>query len=304
MESKGRMSKGDILLAVFITFLWALCFPLISAGISKSPPLLFAGLRSLVAGVSLSLPAFILGCRLPRTLKDWIFLTGIGLSYTTMGFAGMFLAGGLVTPGIATVLSNIQPLIAAILAYLFLIERLKGHIKIGLLIGFLGIFLIAMPGFFLNGTNSNPKGVIFVLIGALGVAIGNVLLKKLAGHIDKFIVTGLQFIFGGAVLFILSYLLEPHNSVQWGVPFISVLLVLGILGTALSLLLWFMLLRRTELTRLNTFTFLTPVFGLIIGAVFFGERLSLIEGAGILFIVGATYWVSREKTLIFPKSAR
>ncbi|HZK67947.1 MAG TPA: EamA family transporter, partial [Chloroflexota bacterium] len=45
--------------------------------------------------------------------------------------------------------------------------------------------------------------------------------------------------------------------------------------------LWFWLLQRDELTRLNAFTFLTPILALAIGVALYGERLALPEVAGI-----------------------
>src|SRR5690554_7853030 len=54
------------------------------------------------------------------------------------GFGGMFLGAGKLTSGIATVLANVQPLIAAVLAYWYLKEVLSRRMLAGLLIGFVG----------------------------------------------------------------------------------------------------------------------------------------------------------------------
>ncbi len=263
-------------------FLWAVCFPLIAVGLSLGPPLYFAALRSFVAGAGLLGPAFALRRPLPQGWKVWLGLLGIGLSATSMGFGGMFLAGGIVSPGLATVIANAQPLIAAGLAYFVLGERLGPRRRMGLILGFAGIVLIALPGFGGANPNSTPGGVGYVLLGALGVAIGNVLFKRLAGQVDLLMATGWQFVLGGVPLLLAALSFEEPAQVGWSLRFVVVLLALGLLGTALAFALWFSLLHRSELNRLNTFTFLTPVFALIIGAVFFGERLGLIETVGII----------------------
>ncbi|MFZ1754835.1 MAG: DMT family transporter, partial [Caldilineaceae bacterium] len=72
----------------------------------------------------------------------------------------------------------------------------------------------------------------------------------------------------------------------------AVLLVLSLLGTALAFALWFSLLHRGELTRLNTFTFLTPVFALTIGYFSFNERLGIFEIGGIALILASVWWIS------------
>lgn len=211
-----------------------------------------------------------------------------------MGFGGMFLAGGIVSSGLATVLANAQPLIAAGLAYVILNERLGPRRRVGLLLGFAGILLIALPSSGPENTNSSPLGVGYVLLGALGVASGNVLLKRLAGQMDMLMAIGWQFILGGLPLYVAAQFFEAPVQVMWNPAFVVVLLALGLLGTALALLLWFALLHRSELNRLNTFTFLTPAFALIIEAIFFNERLGLVEGGGIVLILLGLLWVSRR----------
>ncbi len=292
VEGKG-VSPGDQGQLALVMFLWALCFPLISIGLKMAPPLTFAALRSFVAGGGLLLLAFGLRRPWPQGWAVWLTLLGVGLSLTSIGFGGMFLAGGLISPGLATVLANIQPLIAAALAGVILGEVLGPRRRWGLFIGFAGIILAALPGFG-GSVNSSPAGVAFILLGAAGVAVGNVLLKRLAGQVDILMATGWQFILGGAPLWLLAQQVESPAQVVWNPSFMTVLLVLGLLGTSLALALWFSLLHRSELNRLNTFTFLTPVFALMIGALFFGESLGLVEMAGIALILAGVLWVSRQ----------
>ncbi|OUC09870.1 hypothetical protein RY27_00235 [Litorilinea aerophila] len=278
---------------IAVTFLWALCYPLIATGLAAAPPLAFAALRSLIAGAGLLTVAAVLRRPLPRDANTWLALLGAGLSATGLGFTGMFLAGGAVSPGLATVIANAQPLIAAGLAYFVLAERLGPRRRMGLALGFAGIILVALPGFGSNA-NSTPLGVAYVLLGALGVAVGNVLLKRLAGQVDLWMATGWQFVLGSVPLSLAAQIFESPVQITWAPTFVAVLLVLSLLGTALAFGLWFSLLHRGELTRLNTFTFLTPAFALLLGAVFFGERMSLVEGAGMALILAGVWWISRR----------
>lgn len=294
VAAQRGLAPADLVWLTVVMFLWAICFPLIAVGLSHASPLYFAALRSFVAGAGLLLPALALRRPLPRDWRVWVTLLGVGLSLTGMGFGGMFLAGGIVSPGLATVLANAQPLIAAGLAYVILNERLGPRRRVGLLLGFAGILLIALPSSGPENTNSSPLGVGYVLLGALGVASGNVLLKRLAGQMDMLMAIGWQFILGGLPLYVAAQFFEAPVQVMWNPAFVVVLLALGLLGTALALLLWFALLHRSELNRLNTFTFLTPAFALIIGAIFFNERLGLVEGGGIVLILLGLLWVSRR----------
>ena len=293
LPAQRAVSYRTLAQLVLVMLLWALCFPLIATGLSVAPPLYFAALRSFVAGVGLLLPAFILRRPLPQGHNLWLSLLGVGLTTTSLGFSGMFLAGGVVSPGLATVLANVQPLMAAGLAYLVLRDRLGPRRWLGLSVGLAGIILIAFASSGSANTNSTPFGVGYVLLGAVGVAVGNVLLKCLAGRVDLLMATGWQFVLGGTFLFGVALIFETPAQVVWSPSFVVVLLVLGLLGTALPLALWFSLLHQGDLTRFNTFTFLTPLFALGIGVAFFNESLGLIEMSGIGLIL-AGLWVSRR----------
>lgn len=293
VDSRQSMPWRDVGLLLFVMLLWALCFPLISIGLSLSSPLYFAALRSLVAGVGLVIPAAVLRRPLPRQLNLWMGILGVGLSYTSASFAGMFLAGGVVSPGLASVLANMQPLIAAILAFFLLGERLKRRTLMGLFMGFLGIVLTALPGLGDLRTEVGFSGIGYIMLAALGVATGNILLKRLSEKIDPLVVTGWQFLLGGLPLLALAQWLELSAATMWNWTFVVNLLMLGLGGTALPLLLWFWLLRRADLTRLNTFSFLTPIFALIISIMFFSERLQTIQALGIVLSLYGAWQVSR-----------
>lgn len=276
-----------------VMLLWAICFPLIAIGLTMAPPLTFAALRSFIAGACLLIPAYVWGHCPLRGWRVWLILLAIGISITSIGFAGMFLAGGLVSPGIATVLSNSQPFIAAGLAFLVLGERLGPRLRVGMLLGFAGILLVALPGFNGDGTNSTLSGVSYILLAAIGVAIGNVLLKRLAGQVDTMMALGWQFVLGGIPLLVAARFYETPD-ISWSVYFVVVLLALGLLGTAVSYVLWFSLLQQGELNRLNIFTFLTPVFALLIGAAFFNERMQWSEVIGTLLILASVWWINHQ----------
>lgn len=277
--------------AVLVMLLWALCFPLIRMGLRYAPPVTFAALRAALAGIVLLLTAE--GLRRPAVpdARAWASILVIGLTATGIGLFGMFRGGGGVAPGLATVISNTQPLFAAGLARTFLGERL-GRIQYwGLAAGFSGIVFIALPT--LTASRSEIEGVAYILLSAVGVAISNLLMKHLTGRIDALRAMGWQFLVGSVPLALLAVSTERVHALQWTPGFIATWLVLSILGTSVPYVLWFFLLRFASLSQLNVFTFLTPIFALVAGAVFFAESVHGIEWAGIALTFLGIYWVSR-----------
>lgn len=279
------MRIRNILLMVLVAFLWAICFPLIQVGLGAAPPLVFAATRAALAGVLVLLLAVCLGRPWPRDFVNQSLIAAIGLSFTGLGFGGMFLGGGKISPGLATVLANTQPLIAAVLAMIFLSERVTPRIGTGLLLGFVGVLVMSLPSLSGPGHEAGMQAFLWITLGAVGTAVGNVLLKALAGRTDVLMVTGLQLCVGAAALAVGAQALGEDWEITWTTRFVLSVVGLAVFGTALMTALWYYLLARASLNRLNTFTFLTPIFGLLLGGLFFDERLNLIQGIGVIVTV-------------------
>lgn len=288
------MRPRDIGLTVLVTFLWAICFPLIQLGMHDASPLVFATVRAALAGVLVVLLAVWLRRPWPRGLVNLGLIAAIGLSFTGLGFGGMFLGGGKISPGLATVLANIQPLIAAVLAVIFLSERLTPRISTGLLLGFVGVVVMSLPSLTGPGHAAGMQALLWITLGAVGTAVGNVLLKTLAGRGDVLLITGLQLCVGAAALAVGAQLRGEAWEIAWTARFVTSVAGLAVFGTALMTVLWYYLLERSALNQLNTFTFLTPVFGLLLGGLFFDERLDSTQGAGIFVTLVGIHLVATK----------
>jgi len=265
--------------------LWAICFPLIATGLSFAPHLAFATLRALIAGGSLVALGIILRRPLPSGVSSWVLIGVAGFGATTLGFLGMFHAAEFVSPGIATVIANTQPLLAAGLGLLVLKERIGPMGALGLALGFLGIAGIAaaVP----NGqqpAGSYLLGMAYIILAAFGIAFSNVAFKKLVGRVDPMMAVGAQLLIGAVPLAIISALTESPYEITWSGQFIFSLLGLALPGTALAYWMWLSVLEHMPLNQANAFSFLIPIFALAAGIAFYGETLT----AGIIVGVGVT----------------
>jgi drug/metabolite transporter (DMT)-like permease len=274
--------------------LWAVCFPLITVGIEYSPHLTFASLRAFLAGAVLMVLAVALRRPMPQTTGVWFSLIFVGLGATSLGFLGMFHAAELVTPGIATVIANTQPLLAAILAGFVLNERLTRYGKVALLLCFAGILMLASPQLFAVGGRTYMTGVAYIILAALGITISNVLMKRIAGQVDVLMAMALQMLIGSVPLMFAAIATEEPLSVVWSPTFVVALLALSLPGTAFVYWLWFSVLGKVQLGRANTYSFLVPVFGLTIGALFFGETLDRQQMAGFALTVFGVALMTRR----------
>jgi len=272
---------------ISVMVLWAACFPLITTGLALAPHLTFAALRALLAGGSLLGVALALGRPVPHGTKTWSLLIIAGVGATTLGFLGMFHAAEFIAPGMATVIANTQPLLAAALGFAVLNERIGTKGIIGLSLGLVGIVIIAAPAFTIIGSNDNyALGIAYVLLAAFGITVSNVAFKRLAGEVDALMAAGFQLLIGMVPLVALAALTETPADVNWSPKFILVLVGLAIPGTAVVYWLWLSALETMPLNRANSYTFLVPIFGLSMGIAFYGEALtvSITAGASIAFL--------------------
>ncbi|WP_292437922.1 DMT family transporter [Methylophaga sp.] len=271
--------------AIAVMLMWALCYPLIKLSLPYAPVMITAFLRAITAGAVLIAIALLINRRFPNTIRIWVYICIIGFSGTGLGLWGMFYAGKLLNPGFATVLTNTQPLIAGVLGWYVLNEKLGKISLAGTVVGFVGIIIISTNTLFDTG-ETVLQGILYVFLASTGVAISNVLLKKIAGQVDVLIAMGFQLLFGSIPLAFLAFNTSDFSLLDWQLNYTLILLTLALVGTALPFVTWFWLMHRSPLYKLNVYNFLTPVFGLYLGLNFFSETLTELQwlGAGLIIV--------------------
>ncbi len=275
--------------AVSVMLFWASCYPLIVLTLDYAPVMLTAFYRSIIAGLFLVAIALILKRPLPKNRQQWLYITAIGITATSIGFWGMFYAASLISPGLATVLTNTQPLIAGILGWFILKEHMDKSVAITMAVGFAGIAVIGSES--LWSKDGQPVlGVFYILIAAFGIAISNILLKLIASKVDIYYAMGFQLLIGAIPLGLFSFYQANMTNASAIAPmvdsieYLSVVTLLAIPGTALPFLIWFWLMDKAPLYHLNMYSFLTPVFGLYLGWFYFDETLTFWQWSGIIII--------------------
>ncbi len=288
------MTIGAALRLLVVVGLWAACFPLITIGLDLAPHLAFAAMRAALAGTCLLALGAVFHRPRPRGVHCWTLIGVVAVGATTLGFLGMFHAAEFVSPGLATVIANTQPLLAAVLAHAVLGERLMTLGKAGLAASLAGIAAIAWPGLASGDVQGYTLGIAYVALAAGGVATGNIAIKRLTGQVDAVMAMGFQLLIGAAPLALLSIVTEEISSLVWSAEFVLVLVALSVFGTSLAFWLWFSALEQVDLNRANAFTFLVPLFGLALGATFFEERLGWTQAAGAALVVLGIVLVQRD----------
>lgn len=277
---------------LMVTATWGGCFVLIRWGLRDAPVLWFAALRSLLAGAVLLAVAGSTRRPLPRDGRSWTVIAALALTNAGVGFAAMFGGVAGLATGTAAVLANAQPLLILVPAWLLYDERLDVDTVFGMALGLAGLLIVALPA-------GGGSGAGLALLAAAATTAGTLLSRQL-GATDLVQAAGWHFTIGGTGLAAVASLVEGFPSVRWTVRFTLVLSFLSIVGTALTFWLWFVEAQRTRLASLTAWTFLTPVFGMVFGVLFIGERPGGWTSAGVtLTLIGMSLTLRHN-----PRSTR
>ncbi len=273
-------SRRHLALALLIVGIYALCFSAIKFGLAFAPELRFAALRSALAGSVLVIIAGASrqGVLPPRRL--WRGTLALAVLSTSIGYAAMFMSPGRTGAGISSVLGNTGPLMVILLAAVFLAEPITKPKAWALLLGSIGVALIASPAI-ADPARAGAVGLLLPLTSAAAASGATVLLKRLDVADSLLQVAGWQLLIGALPLAVASGLFERQAEIVWGTEFVAVLLFLALAGTAFALWLWYWLVQREDVGQLSLLFFLVPVLGLALAALLYGERISPLETAGV-----------------------
>ncbi|PIK94218.1 membrane protein [Synechococcus sp. 60AY4M2] len=287
------------LLMIAPFFLWGSAMVAMRDALSETTPLFMAILRLLPAGI------LVLAFRLwqgrasaasqpwhPQGLRGWLWVLAFALVDGTC-FQG-FLAQGLreTGAGLGSVLIDSQPLAVALMATWFYRERMGslGWLSLGL--GVLGISLIGLGG---EGSLQVGAGVVWMLLASLSMAIGTVMMPKVAEVADPVLATGWHMVLGSLPLILLSALTE---SEQWqhlsGAHWLG-LLYASVMGSAVAYALFFYFASQENLTEFSSLTFLTPIFALLFGSTFLGETLTPVQWVGVGITLVCVYVINHRQ---------
>lgn len=231
----------------------------------------------------------------------------IGIINSAVPFALFAYAVRHINTGLIAILNATVPLFGAVIAWLWLKDRLNATRIIGLLLGFLGIAL-------LTGETANFKegGSGLALLACLAAAIcygmaGSLTKRYLSQVSPMASAAGSQM--GASLVLILPCLLTWPATLPSSSAWISVI-ALGVVCTALAYVLYFRIIAQVGPAKSLTVTFLIPVFAMLYGVVLLNEKVTLwMVGCGLITVLGTALstglvrW-GQEKTGNFKNASK
>ena len=218
-----------------------------------------------------------------------------------LAWSALFIGYNFTSIAAAVLIYSMCPVYVMIVSPVLLKEKLDRFQIVTILGCFLGLYLLI--GTNLQIGSDAPKGIFFAFLSGVLYA-GIVLLNRklnlspLYGKIDSLDATFIQLL--GATLILLPYQLM-HNSFGKVLHLeglqLLFLVVLGLVHTALAYLLYFSSYRKLDAIEIVSFSYLEPLFSIILSVLFLGERLSSLQMVGGLLILTLTYLGEYRKNM-------
>ena len=255
--------------AILCCALWGSATPFIKLGyvvmFGGSPDIpstiLFAGIRFFFAGVLTVAIYSIARRRLlypkPRGIKN---IAIVGLFQTVIQYFFFYVGLANTSGAKGTVISGSSSFFAILISALIVKqEKLTPKKIIACVIGFLGIIAVNLNGL---DFSMNLMGDAFVMFSAISLAISSVLMKIFSKEEDPVVISGYQFIMGGAVM-VFSGLILGGRINNFDLSAFGIMVYLSLLS-AVAYALWGILLKHNPVSRVTIFSFMTPVFGVLL----------------------------------------
>jgi len=260
---------------IVLAALWGSSFLFMRLGTQEFGALPTAGLRVAIAALFL-LPLLLwrgLGMQLIRHWKKIFF---IGLFNSALPFACFCYALQSISTGLSAILNATAPLFGALVAWVWLKDRPHAWRIVGLVLGFVGVALLAWDkASFKPDASGLSSGwaVLACLLACLSYGISASFTKRYLGGLPALVTaTGSQL---GATLVLVVPTLWLWPQRMPGASAWLALLALGVMCTGVAYILFFWLIENVGPARSLTVTFVVPMFALIYGAAFLHEAVSL-----------------------------
>jgi len=303
-ENKEYLDLKAVLIMVFLTMLWGFNYTAVKYSNQGLAPVFTSSLRSIIASIC--------GVIYCLRSKEKLFQTDIMLFHGFMigllfglEFACIYVGLVYTDATRSIIFVNTSPFIVAIGAHFLLKgDRLTIVKIVGLVLAFMGVFIV-FGGRPIRAKPTMLLGDSLLILAAFFWGATTLYIKRfMAGKVQPIHTFLYQLIFSIPVLILISLILEPKWVTKIDFTVLLSLFYQSIIVGFISLLVWFKLIHTYSVSRLSSFTFFGPIFGVLFGVLILGEELtvSLIVGLPLVCLgIFLVNWKKVSQNELLPK---
>jgi len=267
------------LFAALATILWALGYVMTRIAVRHFTVEAVSFLRYLIAAISLLLYGVIRKMRLPK-LKDLpLFFVGGAIGFAVYVYA-INAGSKTLSASVVSFLVSASPIVTALLAFVFLREKIGVIGWISVVCGFSGVGMIT----FFSGGFTFSSGVTWICFAMVLISIYNVYQRKLLLRYSPLEITTYCIVVGALLLSVFAP--QSFPQLMNAAPSeIAAIIILGVFSAAVAYLCWATALGKADRTNeVTNYMFLTPILTTFLGFILIGEtpHASAYIGGGMV----------------------
>ncbi|MFA9430611.1 DMT family transporter [Egicoccus sp. AB-alg2] len=297
MHAPARGSSGfapaDTGLLLALGGMWGLSFLFIELALRGLGPIWIVAGRTLVGTLVLLGALLVRRQRLPGSLRLWGHVAVLGVLSNAVPWAAVAAAQRAIPSGLAALLMALVPSSTFVVAATLRMERVTVARVAGLVLALSGVAIIVVPDL---GDRGRVTAIGTVVVATLLYAGGAVYAKRfVSGAAAPLVVATGQVATAFLAAVPMALVLDgvpTTAALRWDV--IGAVTALGVLGTGLAYLVFYMLIARVGATNTTLVTYLIPLVAVVAGALVLGERLGAGEWLGGAAI-GLGIWLAQRR---------
>ena len=269
------MKLKNFLWILLLAATWGPSFLFIKVAVQDIPPFTLVMTRVGLASLTLYLIVRSQGRRLPPLGRVWLHFAFMGLFANALP-CGLCSWGELhVDSAMASILNGTTPLFTVVLAHFLVADDRMTPLKlVGTLLGFAGLIALVAPSL-LGGVQVETLGLLGMAVAAICYAITIIYSRKHLRGLPPLVAPTAQLMMAAIFLLPVSLVVErPYTLSFPSLPALASLLSLSLLGPALAFAIYYHVLEKVNATDLSMVTYLIPIFGIALGVIVLGERLT------------------------------
>lgn len=299
-HKRGRRGKALIALAA-VCFFWGTTWLASKEGVRHMPALQMAGIRQFLGGLCYVIFFMAKGTSFPRG-REWI--TILMLSFLNFMLSNALSTWGVqyISAGLGSIIGAIFPLWLVLILIIGSKSKVSSKTGLGILLGFAGICVIFYDHLqdFLDP--DFRFGIFLSLASTWSWAFGTLYTKKHAAQFNPYFSLGLQMLISGSALFGFTQLTGdaiPVASIPW--QSWTAIAYLVIFGSVISFIAYLYALQNLPTEQASIYAYINPIVAVLLGAIWFNEKLTGFIIAGTLVTLYGVYLVNRGALAIASK---
>lgn len=264
---------------VALGIIWGLPYFFIKIAIQEVPPLALAFSRLLLAALVLLPIAWHRGALRGLGNRKLAILM-FALVEFAIPFSVIAIGERWISSSVTGILIAMVPLSIALIQRFFGVrESLSGWRIIGLSVGFIGVAVLVGAGT-IDG-QMGWVGVGCMIVATIGYAIGPLIIQRHLNNLDSIGPLSVSLLAASAMLSVPALLELPIGMPSS--PALASIAILGLVCTAIAMLLMFYLVRHAGASRATVITYINPAVAALLGVLLLHEHLG--AGGMIAFVL-------------------